>query len=157
MQRNCFEYLPITFVIDNSDKLLFETAFDKFQLFFNAIERHKSQDIKEINTALQGHPNLQTKAKTHQKYLLKESMFAGQNMWVFKPNDLNRGKGVNLFNSLEQLKKLINDYTVGVEVKSAAKQEEGANASNCNGNAQEQEPVKAQGTGVLIKSDVFVI
>ena len=43
-------------------------------------------------------------------------MFDGQNLWVFKPNDLNRGRGVNLFNSLEQLKKLLNDYSVGVEI-----------------------------------------
>lgn len=38
-------------------------------------------------------------------------MFAGKNLWVFKPSDLNRGRGVNLINSLEQLKKLIQDYT----------------------------------------------
>ena len=43
-------------------------------------------------------------------------MFDGQNLWVFKPNDLNRGRGVNLFNSLEQLKKLLNDYSHGVEI-----------------------------------------
>jgi len=61
-------------------------------------------------------------------------MCAGANMWVFKPNDLNRGKGVNLFNSLDQLKKLINDYTVGVEVKSSVKQEELSALNNCNGN-----------------------
>lgn len=43
-------------------------------------------------------------------------MFDGHNLWVLKPNDFNRGRGVNLFNSLDQLKKLINDYTVGVEI-----------------------------------------
>jgi hypothetical protein len=43
-------------------------------------------------------------------------MHAGQNLWVFKPYDFNRGWGVNLFSSLDQLKKLIHDYTAGVEV-----------------------------------------
>ena len=38
------------------------------------------------------------------------------NLWVFKPNDFNRGRGVHLFNSLEQLKKLIANYTTGVEL-----------------------------------------
>lgn len=45
-------------------------------------------------------------------------MFAGHNLWVLKPNDFNRGRGVHIFNTLEQLKKLIVDYTLGVEVTS---------------------------------------
>lgn len=44
-------------------------------------------------------------------------MMSGQNIWVLKPNDFNRGRGVNLFNSIEQLKKLIDDYTTGVEIQ----------------------------------------
>lgn len=50
---------------------------------------------------------------------LKDSMNAGQNIWVLKPNDLNRGRGVHIFNNLEQLKKLILDYTTGVEIMSS--------------------------------------
>ena len=73
--------------------------------------------MAEINQALAANANLNTKAKTYSKYLLKESMFNGQNLWVFKPNDFNRGKGVTLFRSLDELKRLIQDYTQGVEVK----------------------------------------
>jgi hypothetical protein len=43
-------------------------------------------------------------------------MFQGHNLWVLKPNDFNRGRGVHIFKTLEQLKKLIVDYTTGVEV-----------------------------------------
>jgi glutathione synthase/RimK-type ligase-like ATP-grasp enzyme len=43
-------------------------------------------------------------------------MLEQHNLWVCKPNDFNRGRGVHLFNNVEQLKKLINDYTVGVEI-----------------------------------------
>jgi hypothetical protein len=43
-------------------------------------------------------------------------MFAGKNLWVFKPSDYNRGRGVNMVSSLDQLRKLIVDYTIGVEV-----------------------------------------
>ena len=46
-------------------------------------------------------------------------MNAGQNIWVLEPNDLNRGRGVHIFNNLEQLKKLILDYTTGVEIMSS--------------------------------------
>lgn len=41
MQKNVFEYLPITFVIDNSDKMLFDSAFSFFNLYFNVIEKNK--------------------------------------------------------------------------------------------------------------------
>ena len=34
-------------------------------------------------------------------------MFAGQNMWVLKPNDQNRGRGVTIFNKLEDIKKMV--------------------------------------------------
>jgi len=36
-------------------------------------------------------------------------MFSGQNVWVLKPNDCNRGKGVHIFNKLEDLRKLISE------------------------------------------------
>ena len=30
-------------------------------------------------------------------------------MWVLKPNDCNRGRGVQVFNKLDEMKKLINE------------------------------------------------
>ena len=48
-------------------------------------------------------------------------MFDGQNLWVLKPNDLNRGWGVELFSTIDDLKRLIEDYSVGVEVQSPQK------------------------------------
>jgi hypothetical protein len=69
-----------------------------------------------VNAAIAAHPNLQNKSKAHQKLYLRDSMFAGKNLWVFKPSDYNRGRGVNIVSSIEQLRKLISDYTIGVEV-----------------------------------------
>jgi len=43
-------------------------------------------------------------------------MLDTHNLWVFKPNDLNRGRGVHIFSTLEELKKLIASYTQGVEI-----------------------------------------
>ena len=37
-------------------------------------------------------------------------MFDGKNFWLIKPPDFNRGRGVQVFNTLEQLKKLVNDF-----------------------------------------------
>ena len=38
-------------------------------------------------------------------------MYQGGNIWLIKPNDFNRGRGVKLFNNLEQLKELIKEFT----------------------------------------------
>jgi uncharacterized cupredoxin-like copper-binding protein len=92
-------------------------------LYFNTIEKHKSQGLAKINEALLTHPNLATKSKTHQKYTLRECMFADANIWVLKPNDFNRGRGVTLFNSVEQMRKLIAEFTAGVEVPPQQKAE----------------------------------
>lgn len=38
-------------------------------------------------------------------------MWSGENLWVLKPNDFNRGRGVHIFKKLEDLKKLITEYS----------------------------------------------
>lgn len=44
-------------------------------------------------------------------------MHEGHNLWVLKANDMNRGRGIHLFNNIEQLKKLIYEYTQGKEIE----------------------------------------
>ena len=58
-----------------------------------------------------------TKSKASTKYTLNSNMFDGNNFWLIKPTDYNRGRGVEVFNSLETFKKLILEYKQGVEVK----------------------------------------
>ena len=38
-------------------------------------------------------------------------MFDGHNIWLLKPADANRGRGVQLFSSIDQLKRLILEFT----------------------------------------------
>lgn len=100
--------IPITFVVDFTQKHVMEMSFEKFQSCFNVIEKYKEQDLKSINFQLQTiskHVSKSTKA-IH----LKECMWAGENLWVLKPNDFNRGRGVHIFNKLEDLRNLISEY-----------------------------------------------
>ncbi len=53
------------------------------------------------------------RAVTHTKPGVPPSHFAGQNIWLLKPTAFNRGRGVHLFNSLEQLKRLLREMTEG--------------------------------------------
>ncbi len=41
----------------------------------------------------------------------------GQNIWILKCTGFNRGRGIHVFNSLTELKKLIREYTEGVNLE----------------------------------------
>lgn len=43
-------------------------------------------------------------------YVKDESSY----VWLLKPTNLNRGRGIEIFQTLEQLEKLINDYFEGI-------------------------------------------
>ena len=43
--------------------------------------------------------------------------FAGKNLWILKPSGLNRGKGLELFSSLDELNQFLKLYTTGYSVK----------------------------------------
>jgi hypothetical protein len=45
-----------------------------------------------------------------------KEMYKGGNVWLIKPNDFNRGRGVSLFNSLAQLRKLMKEFSLGNEM-----------------------------------------
>jgi len=42
--------------------------------------------------------------RTFRKYRICENTYQGRNIWLIKPNDFNRGRGVKLFNSLSELR-----------------------------------------------------
>ena len=48
---------------------------------------------------------------------MRPTLFDGHNMWLFKPADANRGRGIDLFNSIDQLKRLILEHTSRAETK----------------------------------------
>ena len=41
--------------------------------------------------------------------------FKGKNVWILKPTNLNRGKGIHVVSSFKKLKRLIRDYCRGKE------------------------------------------
>lgn len=43
--------------------------------------------------------------------------FQGHNIWILKATGFNRGQGIHVFNQLEDLKKLIKEYTDGLNVE----------------------------------------
>ena len=58
----------------------------------------------------------EAKYKVSRNFSLSRDMYNGGNVWLIKPNDFNRGRGVCLFNSLEQLRKLMKEFSTGNEM-----------------------------------------
>ena len=72
---------------------------ERFQLYFNILDKHKSDPEGEklilTNKEISSHHLFPTaKSKSHSKYTLCENMFDGKNLWLLKPTDYNRGRGV---------------------------------------------------------------
>jgi len=44
-------------------------------------------------------------------------------LWLLKPTGLNRGRGIHIFSTIEQLDKLLNDYYDGMVEKILNKEE----------------------------------
>lgn len=101
---------------------------DRFCQYFNSIERIRKQDnsqsqrdqIKHINALIAANKSIQHDLKykniINRKFTLEPEMYDGMNVWLIKPNDFNRGRGVVLFNTLEQLRKLMKEFSLGNEM-----------------------------------------
>ena len=56
------------------------------------------------------------KGPFYTKAHIPSSHFEGQNIWVLKATGFNRGIGIHVFNKLEDLRKLIKEYTDGINL-----------------------------------------
>lgn len=121
--RDYLDFLPLTFVIDFANRSVLETGFEKFMQTFNVIEKMKSSSVQEINFSLTKLHSLMSKQMPgkNTSEILKETMFDGANLWVLKPSDCNRGRGVTIFSRLEDIKQLVLENADGMEVPSFAK------------------------------------
>ena len=70
-----------------------------------------------MNKSITAHHKLNEKKHKYASVTMRDTLFDGHNMWLFKPNDMNRGRGVNLFKTIDELKKLIVEHTSRAETK----------------------------------------
>ena len=80
-------------------------------------DEKKEEIIGNINKTVQAHLQMTEKKRQQRNMSLRESMFDGENVWLLKPADANRGRGVHLFNSLDQMKRLLVELTSRAESK----------------------------------------
>lgn len=123
---NVFDYTPLTFVLDLEDKS-FNSEIEKFSTCFNLIKSelnhldkedpfHRQKLIEGINNKLSNFGiSRDRRIISHCKLKMYDTHILDKNIWLLKPTGFNRGRGVVIFDSLEQLRKLIKDYSEGME------------------------------------------
>lgn len=77
-----------------------KTSSYKFDTYYLPVVKSKSENSMKID---------------YSKIRQKNTMSAGLNMWILKVAGLNRGFGVEVFQTLDQLKKLIKDIGTGYQ------------------------------------------
>lgn len=113
-QENVFNFLPLTFCIDTKQK---SEDYDYFMTVFQLLEKNKiKKDIQSLNQVLKNSNPLKEAKKKKKNYeLTSETFWAGQNIWLIKPVDCNRGRGVFIFESLPQLNQIMYQFQQGYE------------------------------------------
>ncbi|CAD8142867.1 unnamed protein product [Paramecium octaurelia] len=169
---NVFDYTPLTFVIDFSDEncdyniTQFLKTYEQF-----APKKPSSKQMLDVKRRLRGNfccayrgelMSQFTKIQLNNTFLSEESTY----MWLLKPTFLNRGRGIQIFDNLETLVKLVSDFQEGLKEKALNQKEESSGEDDTPKQVQsaqitKKEPnqqIKQQSSGqCIIKSHSFVI
>lgn len=93
-----FELLPVTFSVDLDNKNYID-EIERFTTYYRILERSKAlanpqERLNQVNKEIGNNLLFNSKVKNYTKYTLCENMFDGNNLWLLKPTDYNRGRGV---------------------------------------------------------------
>lgn len=126
---NVFDLLPLTFILDFKSENVFE-QYETFKNIHKLLETNLALDCQEINKKLFNfHIATERKAQNTIKnhYKLLQSAHDHKNIWLLKPTGLNRGRGIHIFTSVEELKQiLVENYDVNFFGFSSAQMLKGA-------------------------------
>ncbi|CAD8136227.1 unnamed protein product [Paramecium octaurelia] len=169
---NVFDYTPLTFVIDFSDEncdyniTQFLKTYEQF-----APKKPSSKQMLDVKRRLRGNfcnayqrePASQfAKIQLNSTFLAEDSTY----MWLLKPTFLNRGRGIQIFDNLETLVKLVSDFQEGLKEKALNQKDESSGDEDIPKQVQSAQITKKdtnqntrqQAAGpCIIKSHSFVI
>ena len=101
--------------------------------------------------------NEEKKVSPYLEPKLTSTYYGGGNIWLLKPTGLNRGRGIELFNTLEDLNRHINQYLEG-DRSPKKKPQKGNNESGAESGSDEESKQNKKGPpDAKFKSHTFVI
>ena len=127
-EADVFDYVPITFLIESNSET-YKQDLDRFKSVFNICKQYDDKSLDgddhdarmyEMNKKINGLCLFSTKSgKSTLNIQMPNSHFDGYNIWFLKCTQFNRGKGIYVFNTLEQLVSLINEIDKGLVISEA--------------------------------------
>ena len=89
---NINDFIPTTFALEFESNR-FHAQYIAFTTYFKAIgEMWRKGRYEELST------------------VLSRTLLSGENVWLLKPSNFNRGRGISVFSSIDQLKELVDAY-----------------------------------------------
>jgi hypothetical protein len=124
---NAFDYVPLTFVID-LDNQTYNYDLERFINCYNIISNANAitgaNGIDEVQLdKIRGSINqsLSSLVCSKDRRIIRSCIpyfskthFNGKNLWIIKPTGLNRGRGVQVFATLDEMKKIIKECSEGI-------------------------------------------
>ena len=89
-ELNILDFMPLTFSLDIESSRL-HAQYNAFASFFKTVAETKKPNKEKIA-------------------VLPVSHHSGFNVWILKPSGFNRGRGIYVFSSLEELKEILEEY-----------------------------------------------
>lgn len=106
-----FDILPTTFVLDLEHLEKFDNEFQDFlncfqgkSLLFKSTMFNNFSPYKLMTKTFDKKNLLYSQPRNH------STLNLGHNIWILKPADYNRGRGIRLFDSLDGLQRILIDY-----------------------------------------------
>lgn len=122
MNINVFDYTPITFLLDLEDRGVdFDIQeFIKCYCKFASSSEDPTQAAHKFGSLYKSPLTIRTIVKASpfkcssltKNLKIHDTLYRGSNLWLLKPVDFNRGRGIELFNTLDGLKNLLTSGTL---------------------------------------------
>ena len=128
--------MPVTFSFKLSESVFSEDLQNFAKFFLGAQNKRGTQGVVPVDTFTdkynkEHHVYFDFELRTYQRppplsysrnkfyncradlirYERYPTLFSGKNVWMLKPSDMSRGRGLELFSNLEELKKFLHLYT----------------------------------------------
>ncbi|CAK93842.1 unnamed protein product (macronuclear) [Paramecium tetraurelia] len=121
LKLNPFDITPVTFAIDFTDSSV-ECNISAFYNFYNKnapeakqLNKQDAQNkLNEIKKKLRIAPS---KEKKQLEFQMRDTFTGPDYLWLLKPTGLNRGRGIHVFQDIDNLIDLLIDYQYGYHEK----------------------------------------
>jgi hypothetical protein len=109
---NIYDVVPLTIVLDYLKEDVGDRV-EQFQSIMKLIEKNIDQDVEVINKKLY-ESQVQKEKALKTPYKLSNCCHNYQNLWMLKPTGLNRGIGIHIFQTFDQLREIMAiNYGIG--------------------------------------------